>query len=350
MKAQNRNPIRGLAAWWELQRMPLLDWIQVEVTTRCTASCVYCPRTAYGENWVNRDLSPELLEALAPYFSTARMVHLQGWGEPLLHPAFFEMAGIARKAGCRVSTATNGMLVDRDTASRLVACGIDDMAFSLAGIGARNDEVRRGTSFESVLQAIGRIQSAKRELCSGTPAVNVAYMLLTSDLPSLAQMVPALQGRGIETVIVSTLDFVPSRGLAGERIAPGTREEYLEWKSRFDRVAEAGSRAGLTVRYRLAEPGEKRTSCTENIENALVVAADGMVAPCVFMNIPATGTTCLEGNMETTCERRSFGSLAEYRLSTIWRSGEYVRFRRSLRKTPPPHCLGCPKLVPGAPA
>jgi MoaA/NifB/PqqE/SkfB family radical SAM enzyme len=256
------------------------------------------------------------------------------------------MASLARNAGCRVSTATNGMLVDREIASRLVACGIDDMAFSLAGIGSRNDKVRRGTSFESVLQAIGRIQSAKRELRSETPVVNIAYMLLASDLPSLAQMVPALQGRGIETVIVSTLDFVPSRGLAGERILPGTREEYLEWKSRLDRLADDGERAGLTVRYRLADPGKKRSSCTENIENALVVAADGAVAPCVFTNIPATGATCLEGDTETLCDRRSFGSLAEHRLSTIWRSGGYARFRRSLRKAPPPRCLVCPKLVP----
>jgi MoaA/NifB/PqqE/SkfB family radical SAM enzyme len=347
MMVRNRNPLRGLAAWWELQRMPMLDWIQVEVTTRCNASCLYCPRTAYGSSWANRDLTPETLRALAPYFATARMVHLQGWGESLLHPAFFEMVGLARKAGCRVSTATNGMLVDRETASRLVACGIDDVAFSLAGIGTRNDDIRRGTAFESVLRAIGRIQSAKRELRSETPALNVAYMLLGSDIPSLAQMVPALQGRGIENVIVSTLDFVPSRSLAGERIAPGTREEYREWTARLDRVVEEGKRAGLAVRYRLTDPGKKKVRCTENVENALVVAADGAVAPCVFSNIPAAGATCMEGDTETICERRAFGSLDERRLSAIWRSGGYARFRRSLRKAPPPRCMGCPKLAMG---
>jgi MoaA/NifB/PqqE/SkfB family radical SAM enzyme len=345
MKSQNRNLIRDLSLWWQMQRMPMLDWIQVEVTSRCNASCLYCPRTAYRGNWVDRDLSLDLFRDLAPYFATARMVHLQGWGEPLLHPGFFEMAGLVRKAGCRVSTATNGMLLDRDMAARLVASGIDDVAFSLAGIGARNNEVRRGTDFAAILQAIERIQSAKKALRSGTPAVNVAYMLLRSDSSSLAQTVPALEGRGIENVIISTLDFVPTRGLAGEQIAPGTQEELLEWESRLDRVVEEGKRAGLSVHTRLADPGKKGRTCAENVGNALVVAADGAVTPCVFTNIPASGVTHIVEGCDKIHERLTFGNLCEESLSLIWRNKRYADFRKSFRRTLNPRCQRCPKLV-----
>jgi len=33
--------------WWELEWMPSLDWIQLEVTSGCNATCTYCLRTVY---------------------------------------------------------------------------------------------------------------------------------------------------------------------------------------------------------------------------------------------------------------------------------------------------------------
>ncbi len=344
MKIQNRL-IRRLALWWDLQRMPMLDWIQVEVTSRCNASCLYCPRTAYGNRWSDRDLSPDLFHALLPFFATTRLVHLQGWGEPLLHRDFFDMIGLARKAGCRVSTTTNGMLLTRANIARLVASGIDHVAFSLAGIGTQNDEIRRGTEFDAILGAIAEITAVKKELNSDTPAVNVAYLLLNSQLSSLAEIVPALEGRGIENVIVSTLDFVPLRDLESERIAPKNETEYRELKGKLDGLVEEGKRAGLTVHYRLAGPGKKKRTCTENIGRALVVSADGTVSPCVFTNIPASGVSHIVEGCDEIYERLTFGNLSEDPLSSIWRNGRYADFRKSFRRTLSPRCLQCPKLV-----
>jgi MoaA/NifB/PqqE/SkfB family radical SAM enzyme len=53
------------------------------------------------------------------------MVHLQGWGEPLLHRQFFEIVARAKKAGCRVGTTTNGILLDRAEIGKLDESGID---------------------------------------------------------------------------------------------------------------------------------------------------------------------------------------------------------------------------------
>ncbi len=297
MNERQNTLIQRLARWWDLQRMPMLDWIQVEITSRCNAACLYCPRTAYGHQWNDRDLSPDLFHALQPFFGTSRLVHLQGWGEPLLHRDFFAMIGLARKAGCRVSTTTNGMLLDRENITRLVASGIDHVAFSLAGIGTQNDEIRRGTKFRAVLGAISEVAAVKKELNSDTPAVNVAYLLLRSEISSLKEIVPALEGRGIDNVIVSTLDFVPVRELESERIIPKNEAEYRELKLKLDGLVEGGKRAGLSVQYRLADPGKKNRTCTENIGRALVVSADGAVSPCVFTNIPASGVTHMNGGL-----------------------------------------------------
>ena len=147
-------PMQRLRAWWEYRVLfEPKDWIQVEVTSRCNAECIYCPRTVYGKTWDNRSLPLELFERLIPAFGKTGLVHLQGWGEPLLHPALPDMVAAAKAAGVRVGTTTNGMLLDTVRARALVNAGLDIMAFSLAGTSAAyNDRIRGGTRLDAVLE------------------------------------------------------------------------------------------------------------------------------------------------------------------------------------------------------
>ena len=67
---------------------PQLDWIQVEISSYCNASCVYCPHWAFRRNLQNRFLSIQAFRNLVPAFSNTHLVYLQGWGEPFTHPQF----------------------------------------------------------------------------------------------------------------------------------------------------------------------------------------------------------------------------------------------------------------------
>ena len=142
---------------------PKLDWIQVEVSSYCNADCIYCPHTAYKQNWRNRYLSMEAFTNLVPAFSTTKLVYLQGWGEPFTHPQFFEMLKLAKKAGCRVGTTTNGTLLNRHLIEKLVIEGLDIVGFSLAGMDEKNDTIRRGTHIKIVLNCMEEIHRAKQK-------------------------------------------------------------------------------------------------------------------------------------------------------------------------------------------
>ncbi|NHZ45155.1 radical SAM protein, partial [Nitratidesulfovibrio liaohensis] len=142
-------------------RRPRWDWVQVEVTTRCDAACIYCPRTACGFGWRDEDMSMALFRRVLVACRGARHLHLQGWGEPLLHPRYPDMLAEAVAAGYVVGLTTNGVHLDAGMAGVLVDAGVDMVALSLAGVGARNDAVRRGAPTARVLAALDALREAK---------------------------------------------------------------------------------------------------------------------------------------------------------------------------------------------
>ena len=315
--------------WLSPLLRPRLDWIQVEVTSYCNAACVYCPHTVYQGHWASRHLPLTTFAKLLPALARARLVYLQGWGEPLLHPDFFNMVAQAKQAGCRVGTTTNGMLLDAEAITRLVESGLDLVAFSLAGADERHDAIRPGTSFKKVLQAIQALQRAKEKLGALRPAIHIAYMLLRSRAADLAKLPQVLPGLGVEQVVISTLDFVPRKELAIETILPQTTGEYEELSASLRETAELAGRYGLKVHYQLKEPGAARLLCPENVQRALFVGADGRVSPCVFANLPVTRATYCARDGERPYQRLIWGKLEELPLAAIWRQQAYINFRGS---------------------
>jgi len=330
--------------WWEFEWMPWLDWIQLEVTSRCNATCTYCPRTVYHSQWESRDLCLDTFERLLPVLTKTKMVHLQGWGEPLLYKHFFHIVARAKKAKCKVGTTTNGMLLNRQEISRLVASGIDHVAFSLAGIGEKNDTARKGTEFRKILEAVADLAAEKKASRVETPMVNVAYLLLRSHLSDIDDIVPTLAGLGIQHVIISTLDFIPSRDLQQEQLMPQDEREYCELKSVLDKLVAAGKQEGLSISYRLVSPENRNRNCTENIERSLFVSADGTVSPCVFTNIPAFEALHMIREREHEYHQLTFGTVDETSMPAIWFSRRYTTFRDSFDSTLNYFCQECPKL------
>lgn len=331
--------------WLNPLMRPKLDWLQVEVTSYCNAACVYCPHTVYQGQWTSRHMSLATFAKLLPSFARTRLVYLQGWGEPLLNPDFFSMVSMAKDAGCQVGTTTNGMLLDDGKIRRLVESGLDLVAFSLAGVGEHHEVCRRGTSFTAVVAAIQTLNRAKADLGRAKPAINIAYMLLRSGLPDLEKLPTALQGLGVDQVVISTLDFVASRELAKEALSPGTDQEYTALKSQLAGLVEQGKGCGLDFHFHLNPPGRRRQACTENMQRALVVAADGAVSPCVFTNLPVSGVNYVANGIERPYRRLTFGNIKEMGLPAIWSQKAYAQFRRSFyegRLAAP--CQSCPKL------
>jgi len=327
---------------------PSFDWIQVEVTSACNAACVYCPRTVYSDVWEDRHLPVDAFRKLAPAFGKTGHVHLQGWGEPFLHPQFFEMAAIAKAAGCRVGTTTNGMLLNRDKITRMIESGMDLIAFSLAGTGKKNDFIRKGTNLKKVLETIRALDAEKKARCSAKPEIHMAYMLLRSGMDDLENLPSLLGDMGVSQVVVSTLDFIPSEELENEVILPRNKDEYEEICRRLDALVRAGEEKNIGIHYRVTLADRRMRVCTENVQRAVCVSSDGAVSACVYTNLQVLGASHFRGGKRESYERVVYGNIMEESLPAIWKKKAYADFRKSFstgRFAFP--CRLCPKLLEG---
>ncbi|MDI6855033.1 MAG: radical SAM/SPASM domain-containing protein [Deltaproteobacteria bacterium] len=323
-----------------------LDWLQVEVTSHCNAACAYCPRTVYRQVWQSRHLSLDLFRRLLPDLPRIRLLHLQGWGEPFLNPDFLTMLSLAKAAGCRVGTTTNGMLLDADMMASIIDGGLDMIAFSLAGTGEDNDRIRRGTRFAQVMEAVKSIDELKARKGVDLPQVHIAYMLLRSGLAELRRLPQVLKGLGVSQVVVSTLDFVAAPELIPESLRFMAPEERLEVAAMLTDLAEQGRGLGLPFHFNFPPSGRPVAACPENAGRAACVAADGAVTPCVFLNLPVQNAACCSLAGAVPYQRMTCGFLADDSLLKIWRSSACRGFRRSLSQGPLPlPCRHCLKLA-----
>jgi len=104
---------------------PVLDYLEFHLADHCNMNCAGCshyspcaePRLASLES-VRRDFA-----RLREIFRSIRKVRLMG-GEPLLHPDAVAFFAVVRAAfpKCRITLATNGLLLARQPASFWEAC------------------------------------------------------------------------------------------------------------------------------------------------------------------------------------------------------------------------------------
>jgi len=326
-------------------RYPRLDWIQVEITSQCNSNCLYCPQHAYRNQWQARKLSVKAFESMTPAFKKSRLVYLQGWGEPFLHPGFFDMARIVKSAGAKVGTTTNGTLLSRPIANQLTAEGIDIIGFSLAGITAENDRIRKGTRLSEVKRAIDDLHQAKDKHNARTPAIHIAYMLLRSNIAEIEKLPDFFAGLGVDQVVVSSLSLVTRPALSAEARLAETPDQWRALIKRIQQIRETAAQKGLDMHFQLVYPFVDPLPCDENIKHALVVGADGNVSPCVMTNLPVnTEAVYYFDQTPHPLPHMSFGNILNQPLNEIWHQPDYKAFRRAFATSSlPAMCRKCYK-------
>jgi len=79
----------------------------------------------FSKEWNNGDMPLSLYDKIGRYFHLVDNIHLQGWGEPLLHPEIHLMIQTAKAANCRTSLTTNGVLLSQEMSEEFIKKGVN---------------------------------------------------------------------------------------------------------------------------------------------------------------------------------------------------------------------------------
>ncbi|MDR2055702.1 MAG: radical SAM protein [Desulfovibrio sp.] len=327
------TPAQRLRRFFAGEKRPF-DCLQVEITSRCAGKCAYCPHTSKSAVWRSRDMEDSVFAALAPLISRTKRVHLQGWGEPLLHPRFFDYALAAARAGAAVSTTTCGMGLNSETAEKFVRSGIDIVAFSLAGVDEKSNAARAGVPFDSACDGILALNRAKRRLGADRPRLHLAYLMLASGCGNVSGLPELMERLDAPVAVVSALDYIAAPGMEGEAYAPAEGEKIGKALAVLRAAAHRAAAAGRTIHYSLPGPAARK-GCDERIEHCMFIDAEGNIAPCVYLNLPSA---------ENDPRRRVFGNALEKNPMAVWNDPSYAHFRHRLAEgRPDAPCRNCAK-------
>ncbi len=113
--------------------------ILVDATEICNLACVHCPHPEfaksehYGGRALDSELNRKLVDEVRDHGQgITQYIRYASNGEPLVHPAIFEMMeDAARRSGTIVTLTTNGKLLDERRSERLLASGVGVVDISL---------------------------------------------------------------------------------------------------------------------------------------------------------------------------------------------------------------------------
>lgn len=324
---------------------PRPRYVQLEPVGQCNLRCQICPiqfRTDGPPHGPPAYLPYDDFKRLVDQFSGAEELHLQGLGEPMMHPRFFDMVEYAVARGFRVSTNTNLTLLTASRAERCVTSGLDWMRVSVDGATAGTYErIRVRARFERVMANLRRLRDAKARAGSDRPSLHLVMVLMRQNLAELPALVALAAEMGVSDLFVQHLchdfgeeglpeKYAPMRDFVNEQSLLGESEARVQ--SLFEKARRKAESLGVTLRLprirpRQHAPGTPGRSRCDWPWRRAYVSYSGDAMPCCMVATP---------------DRANLGNMLRDGAKTVWEGPAYREFRRRLDSGDPPSvCRSC---------
>jgi MoaA/NifB/PqqE/SkfB family radical SAM enzyme len=325
--------------------MNLPKFLQVEPVGQCNLRCQMCPiqfrrdGPPYGPPaFMDFDLFTRLVDE----FPDLEELQLQGLGEPMMHPRYFEMVAHAVRRGIAVSTNTNLTLLNARRAELCVTSGLGELHASIDGATAATYErIRVRGHFDRILANLERLVETRRRLASATPRLRMVVVAMRQNLHEFPDLVRLAHRLSVDSVFVQHLchdfgesslpaHYRPMRGFVDGETLVGSDPNRIEHF--FNEARRLASELGVDLRLprtqpRTHPPGTPgRRRCDWPWRGAYV-SYQGLSMPCCMVATP---------------DRVQLGNMAELGAEAVWNGEDYRAFRDALSSESPPEvCRSC---------
>lgn len=325
--------------------MDLPKFLQVEPVGQCNLRCRMCSiqfRTDGPPHGPPAFMDYDVFTELIGQFPGLEELQLQGLGEPMMHPRFFDMVEYAVGRGVRVGSNTNATYLNARRAERAVTSGLGDLHISIDGATAETYEsIRVRSNFDRVIANVERLTATRRRLGSSTPRIRMVVVAMRENLQEFPDLVRLAKRLEIDEVFVQHLchDFgestLPARYEPMREFVDAetlTRADPEEVARCFTEARRVATELGVDLRLprvnpRPHPPGTPGPQRCDWPWRGAYVSYQGLSMPCCMVSTP---------------DRIQLGDMAARGVEAVWNGPEYQAFRDALSSENPPEvCRSC---------
>jgi heme b synthase len=305
----------------EKNELRLVAW---EITRSCNLACIHCRASAERGPYPNELTTDECKKVLDDIASFASPIIIFTGGEPLLRPDIFEILAHGQKLGHMMAMAVNGLLLDDETAKKLVDHGVQRISISIDGATAETHDKFRNVpgAFEG---AMNGIEAAKK---AGLPfQINSTVTKINlEEIPDLLKL--AVDIGAVAHHIFLLVPTGRGKELEEQEIPPEEYERTLNWF--YDQREQVPIQLKATcaphyyriLRQRSTEEGKEVTLETHGMDAMTrgclggtafcFISHVGQLSPCGYLELDC-GNVRTEGFRKAWEESKIFGELRDFK-------------------------------------
>ena len=329
----------------ETEKVNLPRYVQLEPVGQCNLRCQMCPIQFRqdGPPYGPPAFMPfETFTSLVDQFDTLEVLHLQGLGEPMMHPRFFDMVNYAAAKGIRVTTNSNLTLLNQKRAERCVQSGLAELHISIDGATPETYEsIRVRSHFDRIIRNLGFLQEALQRLGLPGPKLHLVMVVMRRNLHELPELVRLAHQWSMAEMFVQHLchdfgesslpeKYRPMRDYVQEQTL--LEEDPARIAQYFEEARQVAKDLGIGLRlpplrqtkYLPGTPGRQRCDWPWS---GGYISYQGIAMPCCMIATP---------------DRANFGNMVQQGVEAVWNGESANAFRQALDSDAPPEiCRSC---------